>query len=244
MDYPNNEKERKEIKNSTSGPGSKAAQSGSGGLKLFGIVIVATVIITLVAVWVITAYIFPSELKPVTLSAREEQVLTAKIDRLESLQKPNVTRKQQKQPADGKPLKPERYSEGASNREIVLNERELNALLAKNTDLAKKLAIDLSGDLASMKLIIPLDKELPVVGGKTLKVTAGLELAYAGGKPVVALKGVSVWGVPLPNAWLGNLKNVDLVKEFGGEEGFWSAFAAGIDGIKIEEGQLRIKLRE
>ena len=35
-------------------------------------------------------------------------------------------------------------------------------------------------------------------------------MRYANGRPVMVLKGVSVWGVPLPNAWLGNLKNIDL----------------------------------
>ena len=251
MDYKKHEKKSGEIKENnggmekdTSGAGVQTAQSHLGWLKLLGIVVLATIITTVATVWVITVYLFPSELKPVTLSAREEQTLAAKIEQLDPLQKTDVARKQQSQSTGERPLKPERYSEDASRREIVLSERELNALLAKNTDLAKRLAIDLSGDLASMKLIIPLDEDIPVFGGKTLKVTAGVELAYVGGKPVVALKGVSVWGVPLPNAWLGNLKNVDLVKEFGAGEGFWNAFAAGIDGIKIEEGRLRVKLKE
>ncbi len=251
MDYKKYEKESREIKENNEGmkndisrPVLPAVQSRLGWLKLLGIVVIATTFTTVATVWVITVYLFPTELKPVTLSSREEQTLTAKIERLDPSQKTNVTRKGQSQSTGEIPLKPERYSEDASRRDIVLSERELNALLAKNTDLAKRLAIDLSGDLASMKLLIPLAEDIPVFGGKTLKVTAGLELAYASGEPVVALKGVSVWGVPLPNAWLGNLKNVDLVKEFGGGEGFWSAFAAGIDNITIEDGYLRVKLRE
>lgn len=47
--------------------------------------------------------------------------------------------------------------------------------------------------------------------------SAGLELRFAAGRPVVALRGVSLWGVPIPNAWLGGIKNLDLVKEFGGQ---------------------------
>ena len=58
------------------------------------------------------------------------------------------------------------------------------------------------------------------------------------------LKGVSLWGVPIPNAWLGGLKNVDLVKEFGAQRGFWQAFAAGVENIRVEEGNLSIKLKE
>ncbi len=246
MDHKRDEtNSREKGKNGTSGAGLPASRPHAGVLKLIGIVVVATIILTLAVVWIVAAYIFPSELKPVTLSAREEKVLTAKINKLDIISRqPEAEGKKKSQPAGETPLKPERYSEDASRREIVLSERELNALLAKNTNLAKKLAIDLSGDLASMKLIIPLDKDLPVFGDKTLKVTAGLELAYAGGRPVVALKGISVWGVPLPNAWLGNLKNVDLVKEFGNGEGIWSSFAAGIDEVKVEEGSLRIRLKE
>jgi hypothetical protein len=51
-------------------------------------------------------------------------------------------------------------------------------------------------------------------------------------------------GVPMPNAWLGGIKNIDLVKEFGEDKGFWKAFADGVEDIKIKEGHLRIKLKE
>jgi hypothetical protein len=51
-------------------------------------------------------------------------------------------------------------------------------------------------------------------------------------------------GVPIPNAWLGNLKNIDLVQEFGGNRGFWKTFADGIEYIHVENGRLLIKLKE
>ena len=105
-------------------------------------------------------------------------------------------------------------------------------------------AIDLADNLASVKMIIPLDPDFPILGGKTLKANAGAELAYANGRPIVILKGISVWGVPIPNAWLGNLKNVDLVKEFGGDEGFWKSFSDGVENIRVIVGELKIKLKE
>ena len=110
--------------------------------------------------------------------------------------------------------------------------------------MAQRLAIDLSDNLASAKLLIPVDPEAPILGGKTIKVTAGMELAYANGKPIIILKGVSLWGVPIPNAWLGNVKNVDLIQEFGNDEGFWKAFADGVDLIEVREGKLRVILKE
>ncbi|RLC98833.1 MAG: arginine N-succinyltransferase, partial [Chloroflexota bacterium] len=62
--------------------------------------------------------------------------------------------------------------------------------------------------------------------------------------PRVVLRGVSVMGVPIPNAWLGGLKNVDLIGEFGDEQGFWSGFSQGVEDIRVEDGELRIKLKE
>jgi hypothetical protein len=224
-------------------PPAQPQASHQNWLKLFGIV-TASLISTLVALAAVYLYLFPGSFKPVTLSAGEEQALENKLVRLEAIQRSPALHSKRLNPKPGGTLQPERYSETGASREIVLTERELNALLAKNTDLAEKLAIDLSQDLASAKLLIPLDEEFPLLGGKTLNVTAGLEMAYRGERPMVALRGISLWGVPIPNAWLGNMKNVDLVSEFGGQEGFWSAFADGIEEIEVREGQLRVRLKE
>jgi hypothetical protein len=213
-------------------------------LKILGIVVFASVISTLVVLWAVYAYLFPGAFTPVTLSAGEQQVLESKLERLDSMQRSPALHRGRLQVDQNEGLQPEPYNETGANREIILTERELNALLANNTDLATKLTIDLSQDLASANLLIPLDEEFPLLGGKTLKVTAGLKLAYKNNKPVVALRGISLWGIPIPNAWLGNMKNVDLVEEFGDQEGFWSVFADGIDEVEISEGQLRVRLKE
>ena len=213
-------------------------------LKILGIVVVASVISTLVAIGVVYLYLFPGAFKPVTLSASEEQVLESKLEQLGSVQRSRVLHQDSEQIGGKEDLQPERYNENDANREIILTERELNSLLAKNTDLASKLSIDLSQDLASAKLLIPLDEEFPLLGGKTLKVTAGLELAYKNEKPIVALRGISLWGVPIPNAWLGNIKHVDLVQEFGDQKGFWATFSDGVEEMEVSEGQLRVKLKE
>jgi hypothetical protein len=228
----------------TQKPPEQQQSSGQSWLKIFGIVVVACVVSTLLALCAVYFYLFPGPFKPVALSASEEQVLEQKLEQLDSTQRSRTLHKGQTKSQKENGLQPERYTETDANREIILTERELNGLLAKNTDLASQLSIDLSQDLASAKLLIPLDEEFPVLGGKTLKVTAGLELAYRDKNPVVSLRGISLWGVPIPNAWLGNIKNVDLVQEFGNDRGFWSAFADGIDEVEVSEGQLRVKLKE
>lgn len=208
------------------------------GMRMFLIIlstIIVTVGITLIAV---KYYFFPSEFRPVKLDTQEEQTLKTKLTTLGSLD--NLSKSSDNSSA----LKPEVYSEQGANRSINLSERELNSLLAQNTDLAKKLAIDLSDNLMSAKLLVSIDPDFPIMAGKIIKVRAGVELAYQDDKPIVILKGVSVMGIPIPNAWLGGLKNIDLVKEFGSDEGFWKAFSNGVENIRIVEGNLQIKLKE
>lgn len=228
----------------TAGEIARAVEAGaettrSGRTKLI-VTVLVTVTITLVGVWVVTTYIYPRAFRPVELSAREESVLDAKLDQLgfgDASQSSPVTN----QPA---PLEPERYQEDSTQREISFSEKELNGLLANNTSLASRFAIDLSDDLASAKLLIPMEESVPVVGGRTIRIDAGLELAFTNNRPVVVLRGVSVMGVPVPDAWLGNLRNVDLVQEFGGDPGFWSTFAAGIESLQLGDGELRLRLKE
>lgn len=210
-----------------------AAPTGNGW-RTFGIVVITMAVTLGVGYWLAKSYLFPSAFTPVTLSQKEQQRLEQKIQRFEG-----------RPPSSKKPtVKPEPYSEVGASREIRLTEKELNALLANNTDLASKLAIDLSDNLASAKLLIDVDPGFPVLGGKTVKVTAGMELAVRNGKPSAILKGVSVWGVPLPNAWLDNMKNTDLIREFGQAGGFWQAINEGVEVIEVKEGQLYIKLKE
>jgi hypothetical protein len=226
-------------------------EKGRGGCLKIGLLVVAVALVaSVVTLWVAKGYLFPKAFSPVQLNAREEKVLDSKIEALTGHARHPLGNRDgavqglpRRQTEPQGRLIPEPYSEKDADREIHFTERELNGLLANNTDLARKLAIDLSDDLASAKLLVPLDPDLPFLGGKTLKVTAGMELRYADGRPVAVLRGVSVWGVPLPNDWLGGLKNIDLVREFGMDHGFWHSLAAGIENIRIEDGSLTIKLK-
>jgi len=219
-----------------------------GCLFIGGIVLLTAVLTMAITFFVVTRYIFPTRFEPVTLSESEQDVLEAKLERFEyaasSTGKTAGDGRSQVGESGNSDLAPEKYTEAGANRQITLSERELNGLLSANTDLAERLVIDLSENLASGKLLIPLDPDFPIMGGKTLKITAGMELAYRGDKPVVVLRGVSVMGVPLPAAWLGNMKNVDLVREFGADPGFWKSFAEGVENVRVSEGKLVVQLRE
>jgi hypothetical protein len=212
--------------------------------KLFCMIALACLVGSLLALWVAQAYLFPDELEPVTLNSGEARALNAKLNHLGlSAQLPVSGQAPHSAPTE-QPLIPEPYSETSARRDITLTEREVNALLAHNTDLANRLVIDFSENLASAKLLVPLDEDLPLLGGRTLLVSLGFELAYRDERPVVVFKGVSLWGVPVPNAWLGNIKEIDLVREFGDGQGFWTSFAAGIEDLELSDGQLKIRLKD
>ena len=218
------------------------------GWTIFLIVLITILVTAALSYWVIRTWIFPAEFKPVELSQKEEQVLEDKLARLDNLQtrrtRGQAKAQEERAEADAEVLQPEAYSEEGADRSITFSEREVNSLLAKNTDLAKKLAIDLSEGLVSAKLLVHVDPDFPVLAGQIIKVRAGVETAYRNGRPIVILKGVSIMGLPIPNAWLGGLKNIDLVEQYGGNSGFWKAFADGVDNIEVHDGTLRLVLKE
>lgn len=213
--------------------------------KLFGIIVAAMMLTMVCGLLLIKFWLFPSPFAPVVLSPDEEQRLERKLERFDDggrRSAPSASRPEAVISAED--LKPEAYSEAGASREIRLSEREINGLIAQNTDLAQRMAVDFSQDLVSVKVLIPVDPDFPIMGGKVLKVRAGAEMAFRQGRPVIILRGISVMGVPLPNAWLGGLKNIDLIEAFGSDPGFWKNFADGVDAIEVREGSLRIVLRE
>lgn len=214
------------------GPGT--TRSGFSGAQVVAVVLLALAVAGLGAFWVVRSYVFPEQFDIVELTESEQQVLERKLARLG-----------RRPPAAGKDrLAPEPYSEKDADREIVLTEKEVNSVISDSPELAGRAAVDFSDSLASAKMLILLDPDFPVLGGRTLRLNAGLELAFSGGRPIVRLRGVSLMGVPVPNAWLGELKNVDLVAEFGADAGFWKAFADGVEELRVEEKRIHIRLRE
>ncbi|MFK8066684.1 MAG: arginine N-succinyltransferase [Gammaproteobacteria bacterium] len=225
-----------------------------GCLQVFFILLVGIIIAVALTFFVLKKYIFPSEFAPVVLNQKEEQVLEQKLERFENLElnereidnidlEIRQNRHEAKQ-GDPNDMTPEVYSEKGASREVNFTEKELNSLLASNTDLARKISIDLADDLVSAKVLVPVDEDFPFFAGKTLRVRAGMKLAFENDRPIVILRGISIMGVPIPNAWLGGLKNIDLVNEFGNDRGFWKSFAAGVEYLEIQEGRLKLKLKE
>ncbi len=178
--------------------------------------------------------------KPVTLSPREQQRFDQKIETIQR------TRRAPTYTIQPLPLEPQRYTEPNASQPIHVTEKELNSLIAHRTDLADKLAFDLSNDMLSARLRIPVDPDIPIFGGQTLNAKAGLTITSQNGKTEIILQGITVMGFPLPSAWVGNLKNIDLVAaaQQGNASPFWELLADGVSHVKIEDGSIRFTLNE
>ena len=219
-------------------------RSGLTTLQVIGLVIAAMLLTMVVTLLVVRSWLFPKPFEPVVLAPVEAQRLEQKLARFEQGGSRFPTHRLGTERPGAGELRAEPYTENDLDREIVLTEREINAMIARNPELARKVAVGFTTDLISLHLLIPMDPDLPVVGGKTLKVRAGAVFTFRGDRPVFILRGISLMGVPLPNAWIGGLKNIDLVEVFGAEPGFWQGFADGVAAVEVKEGSLRIQLKE
>jgi hypothetical protein len=163
-------------------------------------------------------------IKPVQLSAEEKVVVQQKVEAIQQVEKPA-------EPA---------YEKG--KKEIVLTERELNGLLNEHTTLGQKLKLELATDAVHARYETDLDPDVPVVGGKKLKARARFLVKTTEGIPSLVLDDLTLWGVSLPNDWLGQLKGKDILAEIlGGGKG---GKIAGIEEMKVSSGELKIKLKE
>jgi hypothetical protein len=210
---------------------------------VFLVILVAVLITAAVTLWAARTYLYPAPLEPVVLSAPERQVLDDKLRQMRDPAPAGVP--EGPSPADpGEGPVPERYREDPAARVLYFTQRELNGLIAGSPDLADRVALHLSEDLVSATVLVSLPPDFPVMAGRVIRVDAGLALQHMDDRPVVVLRGVSIMGVPLPDAWLGGLKGRDLVTLYGREPGFWQAFADGVRDLRVEQGRLRVELAE
>jgi hypothetical protein len=195
------------------------ASAGKKSCLVKGLVILAILLLVAAGFW----WWQNRPIKPVVLTPEEKQVVERKI---EAIQQPDVPK-----PEDPK------YEKGS--KEIILTERELNGLLNQNTDLGRSLKFELASNAIHARLEMDLDKDLPLVGGKRLKARSRFIVGESAGHPMFTLDDVTVWGISLPNDWLGGLKGQDLLgNALGGGR------ISGVEEFRVETGKLIIRLAE
>ncbi len=224
---------------------------GCGSLLFLVLLVVATVAITL---WWIQRPI-----KPVVLSPPEKAAVDQKLRRLEgesapvagnktapkSGLAPNQLPEHVELPPVVVPPNPDqdrRYTPGS--KALTITEREINGLLNANTDLGKSVRIEFAKDAVNAYVAVPIPKDFPIGGGKMFRARGRFRVSLGnGGQPYAVLEDVTVFGISLPNAWLGGLKGQNLIGEAMGEHN-GSPVLQGIKSLRIEPGAMVLELAD
>lgn len=182
--------------------------------------------------WWVKHNFYASALKPVQLTTLEQQAFDQKLQALEVVGHSEVT------------TTPPPSAQSTDPREIAISAKEINAFLAAQ-GVGDRVKVDLSRDRVSANFILPMDEGLPLIGGTTLRLKLALgALVDAAGKFVLKVDDVSVGGVPLPNAWLGGIKGLDLIAANLESDPVVRGFVAGIKEFEVSQGALRLRLNE
>jgi hypothetical protein len=195
-----------------------------------GIVLSCCLLTAVASVWWVKHNIYASPLHPVQLSQTEKTDLDAKLAKLELSEE--VVPPEAPAKTDGDP------------RTISISSKEINAFLA-NQGIGEQVKLEVTRNRIAANFLLPIDKDAPLFAGTTLRIRLALNaLMNENGKLVVKVDDVSLGGIPLPNAWLGDIKGLDLITSNIGEDPALERFAAGIKEFRLENGQVHIVLNE
>lgn len=126
-------------------------------------------------------------------------------------------------------------------KEIALTERELNGLLHENTPFGDQLKLELASGAVHARISALIPEDSPFLAGKKLKGRARFLIEDATGAPALILEDLTIWGISLPNAWLGDLKGENML---GTLLSSGSTGIAGLENIRVENRSLIIKLAD
>ncbi|MDP0492480.1 MAG: hypothetical protein Q7Q71_15645 [Verrucomicrobiota bacterium JB023] len=166
-------------------------------------------------------------IKATVLAEPEKAVLEEKLARLE-------------EPEGATPSEPGTPDYQPGEKLIVLTERELNGLLHDNTGMGDQLKLELAKDAVHARISADIPEDFPIMSGKKLKGKARFLVKDTSGNPALILEDLTIWGISLPNAWLGDLKGKNLLGELLGKSP--SGGIAGIRNLVVEQDELRIEL--
>jgi arginine N-succinyltransferase len=220
-------------------------------------ILVLVILTTAITGWWYRYNFHAKPFEPVVLSEKEQQVLDEKLDTLgveaeESHRAPSELGGMRPvaptPPAGGPADLTERQKDELASRQrrtIVITEKEINAILNHNTDLEERVKIHFHNGGVGGEAIIDIPEDAPFLGGKTVraKVTVATYLDIDGGLAII-VDDVTVNGVPVPNAWLGDIKGRNLMENYENKDPFLRALGRGIEEIEARNGELRIILAE
>jgi len=186
--------------------------------------------------WWVKHNFYASALDPVKLSSNEREVLESKLAALNAAGA-------EKTPEE---LAAEKQAAAElEKRTLTLSEREINAFLAEQ-GLGEQIKVHLGEGTGSAEAIVPVEPDAPLLGGKTLRIKCAFKAAMGSDQKLAfSIADISVSGVPLPNAWLGNIKGLNLFENADlNADPAVKGFLAGIRDFSISGGTLRLVLNE
>lgn len=202
------------------------------------LVVLLVLLLVFAGVWIWQLSRMQAQTAPLTEA--EQRTLEAKFDRIRNAaygESPAALPEEPTAEDAGGAVQPEIYREDGEQRQVRFTERELNALIAADPGLAGRAAVRLSQDQLSASFRIDVPPDMPLMGGRSVRVQTGLQLATLNNRVEARLVGVSIGGIPLPNAWLGGLKGTDLLATSG-----LGSLGAGIEALSVGEGWLDLQL--
>lgn len=125
------------------------------------------------------------------------------------------------------------YEKG--EKSLILSEREMNGLIHTHSQFGEAVQVKLVSGAIHLRIKTKLDSNVPILGGKTVNAKARL---IASNEEGLILDDLTVYGVSLPNAWLGELKGKNLFEALEGH------LPAGISSIEIRNGEIQIELED
>jgi hypothetical protein len=200
-------------------------------LIVLGTLVLGCGITAAASAWWVKRNIYASPMQPVRLNTAEQQTLDAK---LKALQSPPAA------------VQPRVLTPEEQRRTLILTQKEINAYLAEQ-NLGEQVRVDLGEGTVSATMIVPIppDSGLPLVSGTTLRLTMSVDAVMdANKKLAIKLTDVRLGGISLPNAWLGDLKGVNLVADSVTTDPAIQRFLAGIKEMEIHPDGLRVLLNE
>ncbi len=179
--------------------------------------------------WWVKRNIYASPFTPVALSATEQSALDQKLEVLK-----------QSGTAEAAPVDPE-----VAKRTLTITDREINAFLEQQ-GLGEQVKVSLHNGGGTATFLLPMSSDGVPGSGPTLRISVSLGAKMDQDKKfALSISDVSVGGVPLPNAWLGNMKGLNMLADAPiSDDPALKAFAAGIRDFSIRSGQLSVVLNE
>lgn len=230
-------------------PSAPAVQPGFSTKKIVLIILGSILLTAGLAVggtiWWVKHNFDAKPMKPVVLSEKEQRDFDSKLAVFGDPPMAPVTI--QVPPAPGQPPASApipQVEPGAENRTIIITEREVNAYFAKQK-LGENVQVSFAEGKIVAGIIVDVPQDFPLMAGQKVR----LRLTFGTGltpdhKLSFVFDDVSVGGISMPNAWLGDLKGVDLVAKNLESDPALQRFLAGIQSLEIHSGSAKVVLNK